>query len=288
MSLSVATHSGPFHADDVLAWAMVRCFVDESATLVRTREPELIERSDMVMDVGGIYDPSSLRFDHHQHSYQGPLSSAGMVLEWLRDTQRISHLLFAELRLQLVRYVDDVDNGRVAPIEGIPCFPSMVDRYNMGCVSLEDFDGAFQRVSDAALGLLQGIAAGVAQEKRNEEIVRAAMSDAVARRSNIMVLETYVSWKKPYFAHGGAEHGTEFVLHPGFDGSWRVVAIPPELGSFAQKCSLPESWAGLRDEELSTISGVDGAVFCHKNRFIAVWKTREQLEEALKRANLLG
>ena len=104
MSLSVATHSGPFHADDVLAWAMVRCFVDESATLVRTREPELIERSDMVMDVGGIYDPSSLRFDHHQQSYQGPLSSAGMVLEWLRDTQRISHLLFAELRLQLVRW----------------------------------------------------------------------------------------------------------------------------------------------------------------------------------------
>ena len=47
--------------------------------LIRTRETELINQADIVLDVGGIYNPSIGRFDHHQNEYQGPLSSAGMI-----------------------------------------------------------------------------------------------------------------------------------------------------------------------------------------------------------------
>ena len=43
MPLTVATHSGPFHADDVMAWALLRRFVDADATVVRTRDPALLE-----------------------------------------------------------------------------------------------------------------------------------------------------------------------------------------------------------------------------------------------------
>ena len=118
-------------------------------------------------------------------------------------------------------------------------------------------------------------------------VVREAMAEAERLGVNYLVLEDYVKWKKAYFEAGGEEHDTEFVLHPGVDGSWRVVAIPPVAGSFGKKCPLPEAWAGLRDDELARVSGVQGAVFCHKNRFIAVWKTRAQLEAALRGANLL-
>ena len=78
MSLSVATHSGPFHADDVLAVALLRVFVDEEATVLRTRDLERIAQADVVVDVGGLYDPAARRFDHHQASYTGSFSSAGM------------------------------------------------------------------------------------------------------------------------------------------------------------------------------------------------------------------
>ena len=40
MPLTVATHYGKFHADDVLAWALVQRFLDPDAQLVRTRDPE--------------------------------------------------------------------------------------------------------------------------------------------------------------------------------------------------------------------------------------------------------
>ena len=35
------------------------------AKIVRTRDPKLLETFDIVVDVGGVYDPSKGLFDHH-------------------------------------------------------------------------------------------------------------------------------------------------------------------------------------------------------------------------------
>ncbi len=32
----------------------------------RTRDEELLKACDIVVDVGGVYDPDAFRFDHHQ------------------------------------------------------------------------------------------------------------------------------------------------------------------------------------------------------------------------------
>jgi uncharacterized UPF0160 family protein len=77
------------------------------------------------------------------------------------------------------------------------------------------------------------------------------------------------------------------VLFPGTDGSWRVVAIPPEEESFAQKRPFPARWAGLTDGELEAVTGVQGSVFCHKNRFIAVFRTRAAALLAMERHGLM-
>jgi len=45
---------------------------------------------------------------------------------------------------------------------------------------------------------------------------------------------------------------------------------------------LPQEWAGLIDEELKEASGIPGAIFCHKGRFISVWETREDALKALE------
>ncbi len=36
------------------------------ATIVRSRDPEALARCDIVVDVGGEYDPARHRYDHHQ------------------------------------------------------------------------------------------------------------------------------------------------------------------------------------------------------------------------------
>jgi len=287
MPTTVATHSGPFHADDVLAWALIRTFFDADAGLIRTRDQALIETADIVVDVGSLYEPASLRFDHHQQEYTGPLSSAGMVLQWLESAGHITPALAAELNSQMVSYVDDVDNGRRMPDTSVPCFALLVSAYNQGCHTLAEFDAAFRRAGEAAAGMVTGIVAGHRERLTNAATVIAAMDAAREAGQNVIFMDRYYSWKDIYFENGGEEHITEYVLHPGIDGRWRASAIPPVRGSFGQKRSFPESWAGLRDAELSAVAGVEGALFCHKNRFIAVFTTREGALEAMGRFGLL-
>src|SRR3954454_3890260 len=80
----IATHSGKFHADDV--WAVMALdIVFPGCELIRTRDPERIRRADFAVDVGGIWDPETGRFDHHQNGFEGAresgvaYASAGLV-----------------------------------------------------------------------------------------------------------------------------------------------------------------------------------------------------------------
>ena len=47
-----------------------------------------------------------------------------------------------------------------------------------------------------------------------------------------------------------------------------MQAVPVSPESFASRKALPEVWRGLRDDELSKTSGVDGCVFVHASGFI--------------------
>ncbi|CAJ0557860.1 unnamed protein product, partial [Mesorhabditis spiculigera] len=57
---------------------------------------------------------------------------------------------------------------------------------------------------------------------------------------------------------------------------WRVQAIPTDRrANFQNRGPLPKKWRGLRDEELSSVVGVEGCVFVHMTGFIGGHKTRE-------------
>ncbi len=286
MSLTVGTHSGTFHADDVLAFSLIRSFVDEEAVVVRTRDAERLDACDIVVDVGGVFDPESLRFDHHQGTYLGPRSSAGMVLDWLESSGRVAPDLATHLRDRVVEYVDAVDTGREAPRVDVPCFARMVEAIGLGCEGAEAQLAAFWKASDVGLLLLEGLTRGHARIAEARAHVAERMAEAVRAGSSVIELDRYVPWKPAYFALGGETHPTDYVLFPSDDATWKLIAIPPTLGQFEQKRPLPASWAGKLNEELSAATGVEGSVFCHKNRFIAVFRSREGALDALRRFGL--
>ena len=69
-----------------------------------------------------------------------------------------------------------------------------------------------------------------------------------------------------------------YVLYPESsqeDSKWRIQCVPVALGSFESRRPLKQEWRGIRDEELSKISGIDGCVFVHASGFIGGNKTRE-------------
>ena len=60
-----------------------------------------------------------------------------------------------------------------------------------------------------------------------------------------------------------------YVLYPDeFGGNWRIQAVPIAPESFESRKALPEQWRGVRDDDLSKLSGVDGCIFVHASGFI--------------------
>lgn len=142
---NIGTHSGRFHADEVLACCMLTKYTSlyHNAKITRTRSPEILEKQDILVDVGGIYDPTKNRFDHHQKEFQDffdenhkiRLSSAGLIYkhfgrEILRNliqehilkevvnynvkielTESFIEEIFQKLYNIFIQTVDAIDNG---------------------------------------------------------------------------------------------------------------------------------------------------------------------------------
>lgn len=282
--MRVATHSGPFHADDVFAWSLVKLLVDPGAELIRTRDAVALAAADWNLDVGGEHDPDRGRFDHHQASYTGDRSTAGLVLDHLERTGGVSPRLAAHLRRVAVDYLDAVDCGRRAPDPSIPCFPRLVADLVDLAEDEGDFDRCFLQAAEVATLWLKGMIRGFHKREHAFEEVRRAMAEAESENSRCLWLRGHVAWKEAYFELGGAQHPTDFVAFSGGDGTWRLVCIPPTYGSFGKKHPLPAAWAGLSGQALEAASGIPGAVFCHRNRFLAVFQTRQGLAAGLAAA----
>ncbi len=64
---------------------------------------------------------------------------------------------------------------------------------------------------------------------------------------------------------------------------WKLRASPPDYEHRMNlRLALPQEWGGLLEEDLKKVSGIKGAVFCHKGRFTSVWETKEDALVALR------
>ena len=110
----IKTHNGVFHADEVFAIALTKYFlkpVDEDGNVckfkvIRSRDKNI--EAHMFVDVDGEYNPSELKFDHHQKDYQGNLSSVGMVAKFLEDKYGIK---MSKRLKDFIKEIDEHDTG---------------------------------------------------------------------------------------------------------------------------------------------------------------------------------
>ncbi|KAK6076131.1 myg1 protein [Seiridium cupressi] len=129
-AVSIGTHNGHFHADEALAVYMLRLLPTYSdSSLVRTRDPALLQDCHTVVDVGGEYDPAQNRYDHHQRTFtttfpgrDTKLSSAGLVylhfgksiiarqLQKPEDSEEVG-ILWNKLYQSFIEALDAHDNG---------------------------------------------------------------------------------------------------------------------------------------------------------------------------------
>lgn len=129
-TVQIGTHNGHFHADEALAVYMLRMLPQySSASLVRTRDSALLDTCHTVVDVGGTYDDTKRRYDHHQREFTNTfpehktkLSSAGLVYMHYGKAIIAQHtklpiehpdveLLFQKLYDDFIEAIDANDNG---------------------------------------------------------------------------------------------------------------------------------------------------------------------------------
>ncbi len=280
--ITIVTHNGNFHADDVFSIAALKC-IFPSFTLVRTRDLKLIAKADIVVDVGGEYDAASDRFDHHQRGGAGerdngiPFSSFGLIwqkygLQICQGNQAVADALDAGL----VSTIDAIDCGHVkGAIEGIS-LSQTIGMFNPTWQEEGDFDACFDEAVDFASRVLSRFIASANGGISAKALVAEAIEKAEDPR--VIVLDKYTPWKRT--VHALSEEAL-YVVYPSQTGQWRVQTVPVELGSFEDRKSLPKEWAGLSDDALKDVTGIDDAMFCHNGLFIA---GAESFESTMKMA----
>lgn len=277
---SFGTHDGSFHADEVTACALLLLFnqIDRDK-IFRTRDAEKLKNCEFVCDVGGIFDAKVKRFDHHQSEYKGNLSSAGMIWEYLKDHGIVDLRTYTYFNDSLILGVDAIDNGRDFPKVGHCSFSQVVSNFVPPSYDAEAnvYEKAFQQALDFALGHLTRLLARFRYIQSCKEKVAKRM----AEEGFALIFDEALPWMDSFFDLGGEKHPALFVIMPSGD-HWKLRGIPPNNEQkMLVRMALPEEWAGLIDEELKRASGIPGAIFCHKGRFISVWETKEDALKAL-------
>ncbi|XP_054033479.1 LOW QUALITY PROTEIN: MYG1 exonuclease [Dryobates pubescens] len=316
----IGTHDGTFHCDEVLACFLLRQLpryrpqplAPQDAEVVRTRDPEILAQCDVVVDVGGEYDPERQRYDHHQRSFSESmsslrpgkpwgtkLSSAGLVYCHLggqvlaellgepEDSPTVTEL-YDQLYESFVQEIDAIDNG-VALGEGQPCraltttLSARVGRLNpLWNDPQPDPEGCFQQATALVGGEFLALLGYLRQAWLP---ARGLLEEAIANRFQVdgsgVVLELPQGgcpWQQHLFRleqELALPRPLLLLLYPDQAGQWRLQSVPREPGGFQSRLPLPEPWRGLRGQALARRAGIPGCVFVHASGFTGGHQSRE-------------
>ncbi|KAJ6259942.1 hypothetical protein Dda_5586 [Drechslerella dactyloides] len=317
---TIGTHNGAFHADEALAVYLLRLTpAYKNSPVVRSRDPPTLEACDIIVDVTGVYDGTK-HFDHHQRtfsetfspSHATKLSSAGLIYKHFGKEIIAAHMgveedaeaveiLYQRLYNEFIEAIDANDNGISAfpSSAGKPAFsekgitlPSLVaglnPRWNVPItdeLSNSQFEKASKLMGDVFVDKLDYYAKGWLPAR--EIVVEAVKQRGEIHDSGKIVnLGVSCPWKEHLFAveeELGVAGQILYALYSDGKG-WRIQAVPVSKDSFENRKGLPEKWRGVRDEDLSGLTGIEGCVFVHASGFIGGNKTYEGALEMAKRA----
>lgn len=288
----LVTHSGGFHADELLSTVILTRLFPQ-AEIKRSRDKQLLTPSadKIIYDVGGDYNADAQIFDHHQRPSPlredgQPFSSFGLIWahygrEYLAAMDVPEHdieTIHSSFDNKFVLPIDLLDNGAIEPSVAGPLsvltLPSLLGSLKpvFDDPSPTADDDAFMAALPIARHFVEASINNRAAKARAQSIVM----DAIEKAGASPILELPMGM--PYASaldKAGADH-IMFVVNPR-GNDWTLNGIKLSYDTFDQRADLPAEWAGLSDTALEEASGVKGAKFCHNARFIAVANSQQAI-----------
>eukprot|EP00898_Chlorokybus_atmophyticus_P005970 jgi/Chlat1/6374/Chrsp44S05832 len=309
VSKVIGTHDGAFHCDEAMGCYMLRltnAFRD--ADVIRTRDEQMLATCDAVLDVGGLYDPSHNRFDHHQREFTGvfgfgsdiKLSSAGLVYKHFGKEIIASLLGLTADHPDTHTAIDAVDNG-VNPYDtneppkytNNTTLGARVGHLNPSWNEDQSPEARYARFLKAMALTGAEFEDAVNYYGKGWLPARAFVEAALKERSavdasgEIIVLQTSAPWKEHLYQveeELQQQGAIKYCLYEDDKKNWRVQAVPVTAGDFRSRKPLPTAWRGLRDNQLSETAGIPDCIFVHASGFIGGNKTYEGALQMAKKA----
>jgi uncharacterized UPF0160 family protein len=267
--MKASTHDGRFHADEIFALAVLKLIFPD-LEIVRSRKENLYKNVDIIVDVGGVYDPEDLIFDHHQRNFSIkresgiPYASFGLVWKKYGKLLCGSSEASEYIDSMIVQAIDADDNGIEifeTTVDGIPfhslsdIIESFVPRY----VNDEKLQEGFDHALNFATSYMKR------QIKLAKELFEVALPNI---RNSIKIAED-----------------PQILIFKKFDKTWlnfisqesekaRFVIFPTHRKTWAIRCIPQRGWGG-RQKDFAEISGVHDALYCHNGCFLAEAETFE-------------
>lgn len=286
------THGGVFHADEVMATAILANFKDINVARV-FKVDDVDEKTAIVYDIGGG------EFDHHQKGGNGfhegttiPYAACGLIWRefgndvvrkfaennedgdyWFDDT--IIDGIVKTIDKVLIQGIDAVDNG--CAFGGSPNDPAMFTVSNMVALMNPNWDA--DSYSDSMFTKAVYLCSEILQNLMASELSKSKAAKYIAEFYNrsdnhIMVMDRFMPWQETLdaleTAGGDNKKDIWYVIFPSNRGGFNVQCVPLTPGSFGQKAPLPEAWKGN-----AAATGVEGCTFIHPTGFIGACDTLE-------------
>ena len=285
----MVTHSGTFHADDIFATATLSILLKGNINVVRTRDKATFTKADFLYDVGGEHDPALNHFDHHQPGGAGvrangvPYAAFGLVWQKFGPELCGSAEVAALVDAKIVQPVDANDNGidtfSIKDPGGLYVIQNLIYAYRPTWKEDPDYDKAFMQCVEIARGVLAREIKRAQDLHEATNLLESLYQGTADKR--VVMLDAQYPWKDFMLA----KPEPLYVVSQK-DGMWRAECVLKERYSFENRKSFPIAWAGLREAELESASGVKGAMFCHNGRFLVVAQTREAILALVQKALL--
>ena len=282
--ITIGTHNGFFHADDCLAVAALSMLFPDYE-IIRTRDKAILETCDILVDVGGIYDPDINRFDHHfpnGPTYDDGLLMSSFGLVWKKYGELIcqNKEIMTSIQSSLVRPVDAADNGvaihcrqRSAPEVSMLSLSAVLAVMNAN--DINDANEVFAEQVEWCRKLINRFIANARQRIESREIVRHAYAYAVKKDTHFMEIPKASKWEEALYSLDKSSR-IFYVVFP-HNNQWYLRCVSRTPHSYTPRKKLPIHWAGLRDEDFSATVDVEDGVFCHHAAFVCAAKTRKSI-----------
>jgi uncharacterized UPF0160 family protein len=309
-TINLLTHSGLFHADDIFATALLTLYFKNKEPKTKLKykrsiDQKDIDKADIVYDIGRIYNPKKLRFDHHQNDSglvrkNGiPYAAFGLVfkhfgLELISMISDIKNKKFIQecfdsVEKNLVLHIDAMDNGVLTYkqiIDDIDVL-TMDNYFRIARSALPDkgpkeMDKKFFELAKFSESIIENIVLYAIKMQKEKEVAIKFYKKAKDKR--VIVCDVYCSFNFNKFEE------PLVIVYPDLRGNWSAEVVEKGKKLYDARIYFPESWRGLVDGSLEKVTDIEGSTFCHKSGFLMVNKTREgalkMVYEAFKLLNI--